>query len=173
MEEKAREKLGELAEAYLTMVNPRTGRTSQKRIYLTVGEQVFDQHGRLLTYGAPEEKDPKKRITFNLLLLQHGMAVSYPIFPNIPKPEDLKLVQEAVRKARGQKLGIWAEEDTLLLPYEYRFCVDTLRGKRRGSDKDCVDLTTGLIHQPQEYYTIRRRIGSSSMRRTWPGLSSA
>lgn len=82
------------------------------------------------------------------------MAVSYPIFPNIPKPADLKLIQEAVRKARRRKLGMWAEEDTLLLPYEYRFCVDTLLGKRRGPDKYCVDITTGLIHQPQAYYTI-------------------
>lgn len=35
-----------------------------------------------------------------------------------------------------------------------RICVDTLLYKRRGSDKCCVDITTGLIHQPQGCYTI-------------------
>jgi endonuclease YncB( thermonuclease family) len=129
------------------------GQTRYKNLYLTVGEQMFDQYRRLLAYVAPEEKNPEKRLTFNLLLMQEGWVVNYFIYPNLPKPEDWTRVQQAVRQARQKKKGFWKDE-TLLLGYEYRFCVDTLRGKRSGPDKYCVDITTGKLYAPHEYYQI-------------------
>ncbi len=129
------------------------GQTRYRNLYLTVGEQMFDQYRRLLAYVAPEEKNPEKRLTFNLLLMQEGWAVNYCIYPNLPKPDDWAKVQQAVRQARREKKGFWKDE-TLLLGYEYRFCVDTLLGKRSGPDKYCVDVTDGRLYAPHEYYQI-------------------
>ncbi len=129
------------------------GQIRYKNLHLTVGAQLFDQHRRLLAYVAPEEKDPHKRVTFNLLLLQEGWAVNYIIYPNLPKPTDLERAQEAVREARQQQKGLWKDE-MLLLGYEYRFCVDTLLGKKAGPDKYCVDITTGKLYAPYDYYLV-------------------
>ncbi len=129
------------------------GQIRYKNLYLTVGTQLFDQYRRLLAYVAPEEKNPQKRLTFNLLLLQEGWAVNYIIYPNLPKPEDWERVQDAVRQARHQKKGFWKDE-ALLLGYEYRFCVDTLLGKRSGPDKYCVDITNGQLYAPYDYYLV-------------------
>lgn len=129
------------------------GQIRYKNLYLTMGEQMFDQYRRLLAYVAPEEKNPDKRLTFNLLLMQEGWAVNYVIYPNLPKLEDWLRVQQAVRQARREKRGFWKDE-TLLLGYEYRFCVDTLLGKRTGPDKYCVDVTSGKLHPPHEYYQV-------------------
>ncbi|MDY7041994.1 MAG: thermonuclease family protein, partial [Chloroflexota bacterium] len=152
---KAWRRFGELADDYLdARTDYKTGQLRRKPVYLTVGRQAFDRYHRLLAYAAPQEKDPQKRVTFNLLLMQDGMAVNYTIFPNLPKPEDLLRVQEAVRTARQEKRGFWKDGHRLLLPYEFRWCVDTARDKRQGPDKYCADITTGVVHQPQEYYTI-------------------
>lgn len=129
------------------------GQIRYKNLYLTVGTQLFDQYRRLLAYVAPEEKNPQKRLTFNLLLLQEGWAVNYIIYPNLPKPDDWERVQDAVRQARQQKKGFWKDEK-LLLGYEYRFCVDTLLGKRSGPDKYCVDITNGQLYAPYDYYLV-------------------
>ncbi len=129
------------------------GQTRYRNLHLTVGEQMFDQYRRLLAYVAPEEKNPDKRVTFNLLLMQEGWAVNYFIYPNLPKPDDWVRVQQAVRQARRERKGFWKDE-TLLLGYEYRFCVDTLLGKRTGPDKYCVDVTTGKLYAPYEYYIV-------------------
>ncbi len=129
------------------------GQTRYRNLYLTVGAQSFDQYRRLLAYIAPEEKNPEKRRTFNLLLMEEGWAVNYIIYPNLPKPADWELLQQAVRQARQERLGFWKDE-TLLLGYEFRFCVDTLYGKRSGPDKYALDITTGLLYQPHEYYRI-------------------
>lgn len=129
------------------------GQSRYRHLYLTVGEQSFDQYRRLLAYVAPEEKNPDKRRTFNLLLMEAGWAVNYVLYPNLPKPDDWERVQKAVRQARQERRGFW-EDETLLLGYEFRFCVDTLLGKRTGPDKYCVDITTGILHKPQEYYLV-------------------
>ncbi|MCS6936617.1 MAG: thermonuclease family protein [Candidatus Bipolaricaulota bacterium] len=129
------------------------GQTRYRPLYLTVGEERFDQHRRLLAYVAPEEKNPEKRRTFNLLLMEAGWAVNYILYPNLPKPEDWERLQKAVRQARHEKRGFW-EDELLLLGYEFRFCVDTLLGKRTGPDKYCVDITTGILYKPHEYYLV-------------------
>lgn len=129
------------------------GQMRRRELYLTVGEQMFDQYRRLLAYIAPAERDPSKRLTFNLLLLQKGWAVNYLLYPNLPKPDDWERLQKTVRQARQEEKGFW-QDNSLLLGYEFRFCVDTLLGKRSGPDKYCVDVTTGVLHPPHEYYQI-------------------
>lgn len=129
------------------------GQTRYRNLHLTVSTQMFDQYRRLLAYVAPEEKTPSKRLSFNLALLQEGWAVNYVIYPNLPKPEEWTTVQQAVRQARLHKKGFW-KDGTFLLGYEYRFCVDTLLGKRTGPDKYCVDISAGKLYAPHEYYLI-------------------
>ncbi|MCL6642076.1 MAG: thermonuclease family protein [Candidatus Bipolaricaulota bacterium] len=149
--ERARTALEDLAETRLR--HRAGGQVRYRNLALTVGEQMFDQYRRLLAYVAPEERNPDRRLTLNLLLIQEGWAVNYIIYPNLPKPDDWERLQRAVRGARRQKQGFWKDE-RVLLGYEYRFCVDTLLGKRAGPDKYCVDVTTGELHAPHEYYLI-------------------
>ncbi|MCX8103534.1 MAG: thermonuclease family protein [Candidatus Bipolaricaulota bacterium] len=149
--ERARTALAELAEKHLR--HRVGGRIRYRNLALTVGEQLFDQYRRVLAYVAPEEKNPAKRVTLNLLLMQEGWAVNYIIYPNLPKPDDWARIQQAVRQARTHQKGFWKDK-TLLLGYEYRFCVDTALGKRAGPDKYCVDVTTGKLYAPHEYYLI-------------------
>lgn len=149
--ERARNALAELADRILR--RRAGGQTRYRNLVLTVGQQMFDQYRRLLAYVAPEEPNPHKRQTLNLVLMQEGWAVNYIIYPNLPKPDDWGRIQQAVRQARQQQKGFWKDE-TLLLGYEYRFCVDTVLGKRTGPDKYCVDVTTGALHAPHEYYLI-------------------
>jgi len=151
--QKAKEKFAELALQHLEEINPNTARKRHKGVFLTVGEQVFDQYKRLLSYVAPDEEDAKKRKTFNLLLMEEGMAINYIIFPNLPKLEDWERVQKAVQKAKKAKSGFWSDS-RILLGYEYRFCVDTALGKRQGPDKYCADITSGLLYPPQKYHLI-------------------
>jgi len=130
-------------------------------MFVMVAEEVFDRYGRLLAYvnGAYEKKEREtipesKRPTFNLQMLQEGQAVSLLIYPNIPKPADLELVQTAVRKARATNKGFWKGPDNLLLPYEFRWIIDTIKGTRTGPDRYCADISTGKLYQPQHYYKV-------------------
>ena len=134
---------------------------SPRRIFAMVAEEVFDRYGRMLAYvnGAYEKKEREtipesKRPTFNLQMLQEGQAVSLLIYPNIPKPSDLELVQAAVRKARTTNKGFWKGPDNLLLPYEFRWIIDTTTGTRNGPDRYCADISTGKLYQPQHYYKV-------------------
>ena len=79
----------------------------QRKLFIMVSSDAFDRYGRLLAYvnatykkGELESLPPAKRPTFNLQILHDGYAVSLLIYPNIPMPSDLELVQSAVKKAR-------------------------------------------------------------------------
>ncbi|MEO7862091.1 MAG: hypothetical protein ABIU05_17010 [Nitrospirales bacterium] len=98
-----------------------------RHMFVMVAEEVFDWHRRMLAYvnGVYEKKEratipESKRPIFNLQMLQEGQAVSLLIYPNIPKPADLELVQTAVYMARTTNKGFWKGPDNLLLPYEFR-----------------------------------------------------
>ncbi len=151
--EKAKVQFAALALKNLEVINPKTGRKRRKGVFLTAGDEVFDGYQRLLAYVAPEEPKGEKRKTFNLLLVEEGIAVNYVIYPNLPKLEDWECVQKAAQHARLKGKGFWKDKE-ILLGYEYRFCVDTAIGKREGPDKYCVDVTTGRLYQPQEYYLV-------------------
>lgn len=132
-----------------------------RRLFLMAAQEVFDHNGRLLAYinasYTKEEREtipPALRPTFNLQMMQDGHAVSLLIFPNVPKPSDLVLVQDAVRTARQTPKGFWAQGDEVLLPYEFRWIIDTIKGTRQGPDRFCGDLTTGFLFPPQQYYLV-------------------
>jgi endonuclease YncB( thermonuclease family) len=132
-----------------------------RHIFTMASSDVFDHYGRLLAYvNASYTKDERdkipaaKRPTFNLQMMQEGHAVSLVIYRNIPKPDDLVLVQQAVKNARTKGKGLWKEGAKALLPYEFRWIADTITGKRSGPDRYCGDITTGLLHRPQHYYEV-------------------
>jgi hypothetical protein len=132
-----------------------------RRIFIMAPQEVFDRYGRLLAYiNAAYEKTELKKIplskrpTFNLQMIQDGHAVSLTIYPNIPKPDDLKMVQDAVKNARTHGKGFWKHAGKVLLPYEFRWIVDTIRGKRKGPDRYCADINTGDLFPPQQYYRV-------------------
>jgi len=126
-----------------------------RRLFVMVSQQVFDRYSRLLAYvnasyekKEREELPPEKRPTFNLQMIQDGHAVSLLIYPNIPKAEDLKLVQTAVHEARIYKKGFWKQGKKTLLPYEFRWIVDTIARKRQGPDRYCGNITTAMLFVP-------------------------
>lgn len=126
----------------------------RRKVFLTTGQDPFDRFKRLLAYVAPEESDPKKRATFNLLLARDGWVVNYIIYPNIPKRKDLELLQEAVQAARTGKKGAWKQAN-LLLGYEFRYAVDTAKGMANGPKRYCADISTALLYQPSDYFQVQ------------------
>ena len=143
-------------------VNKRTGKPlTQRKLFTMVSEQVFDRYGRLLAYVAPtytkaeRDKIPAtRRPTFNLQMIRDGYAISLIIYPNIPKPQDLALVRDAVRAARQYKRGFWKSNTPPLHAYEYRWIVDTLSGKRDGPSRYCGDFDTGKLYKPDQYFRV-------------------
>jgi endonuclease YncB( thermonuclease family) len=134
---------------------------ADRHIFAMVSNEVFDKYGRMLAYvnASYEKKELEtipagKRPTFNLQMMQDGQAVSLLIYPNIPKKPDLELVQTAVHSARTKGKGFWKGPDNLLLPYEFRWIVDTINKKRNGPDRYCADISTGKLYQPQHYYKV-------------------
>jgi hypothetical protein len=132
-----------------------------RHIFTMASTDVFDRYGRLLAYvNATYTKEERgkipaaKRPTFNLQMVQEGHAVSLIIYRNIPKPDDLELLQKAGKSARTQGKGFWKAGVKVLLPYEFRWIVDTIAGKRQGPDRYCADITTGLLHRPEHYYKV-------------------
>lgn len=146
----------------LRRVSARTGRELVPRALFTmVSQQVFDRYGRLLAYVAPAyskaERDsipPEKRPSFNLQMMQDGHATSLIIFPNVPKPDDLVLVHEAMKSARRRRKGLWKSARPVLHAFEFRWIADTIAGKRAGPDRFCGDFTTGRLYTAQHYYKV-------------------
>ncbi len=132
-----------------------------RHLFTMASKDVFDRYGRLLAYvNASYEKNERdkipesKRPTFNLQMIQDGQAVSLIIYPNIPKEKDLELVQQAVKNARIHGKGFWKNPDTVLLPYEFRWIVDTIVGKRKGPDRYCADIVSGKLYPPERYFEV-------------------
>ncbi|MDY6833974.1 MAG: hypothetical protein SVY53_04145 [Chloroflexota bacterium] len=48
---------------------------------------------------------PREKATFNLLMMESGWAAPFPIFPSLPKHEDLNLMNEMGKEAVKQKKG--------------------------------------------------------------------
>jgi len=158
----------EATEALQDMMAKRLERRSEKTgkvltprdLYIQVASEVFDKYGRVLAYIAPEytrqerrQIPPAKRPTFNLEMLQAGWATSIIIYPNIPKPADLALVQAVIEKARTSPSGMWRDKK-LLLGYEFRACVRLAQGKKDWITRYCVDMTTARLYEPQDYYQV-------------------
>lgn len=147
--------------------------------YLRFGFEVMDRYGRFLctiNRNQPQRTVPTPRPpSYNLRLLERGMAFAYFIWPNvnpwdradsvadavIPPGEAKKLAETdsslvraraSVQRARAQHLGVFDMSQPLLLePFELRFL-----SRRQLPSRYLIDLTSEsnrLIH-PHRYYTV-------------------
>lgn len=100
------------------------------RIGVIATGEVIEENGRLLAYVTPwltpplPPRDDPRRRTFNLELIETGWAVFFPIYPSLPRDDDLNRAVRAAESAWQRKLGAWKEfGEDLLLGYEYRACI--------------------------------------------------
>jgi len=147
---------------------------SKRTVFIAVGDQPFDEYGRLLAYMAPnysaEERASmtrKERATFNLLMVASGWAASFPIYPSLPSHSDLELLQEAGQWALEHQNGAW-DEPLMLTGYEFRSAYrlyeitsQLVKGKKLSAKEReawiyryCLDMTTREIFYPQNYYKV-------------------
>ncbi|MFN0274970.1 MAG: thermonuclease family protein [Chitinophagales bacterium] len=131
--------------------------------------EVIDSYGRMLAYIArffdkanlPPKNDPKRK-TFNLLMIEEGWAVFFPIYPSLPKDkEDFELMIAAAETAWKKKKGMFGKYgEDILLPYEFRMCVkmaeaETAKdGIRSAFQRNCIDVRTMTLLDKFSYHTI-------------------
>lgn len=151
------------------------GSGKKRQLFLRAANEHFDSYGRLLVYIAPSYTKKelstmsyKERATFNLLLIESGWAASFPIYPSLPKYNDLVLLQEVAEDAYEHGKGAWADPNTLT-GYEFRMCCklwevtrNIIIGKSLSSrekygwiSRYCFDMTSLDIFKAQEYYRVK------------------
>lgn len=147
--------------------------------YMGFGFEVMDGYGRFLctiNRDQPKRSDPAPRPpTYNLRMLERGVAFPYFIWPNVSpwdRPDsvakaviepgmanqlaeenrELKTARDFVRTARTKHLGIY---DTMvpcaLEPFELRFL-----SRRQLPSRYVMDLTSDSdeLIRPEEYYSV-------------------
>ncbi|MGH7773119.1 MAG: thermonuclease family protein [Candidatus Binatia bacterium] len=119
--------------------------------------ELIDTYGRLLAYIAPwfsgSQSDPlppqghPDRRTINLDMIENGWAAFFPIYPSLPRNDDMNRAIAAAEVAWNQRRGVWAEfGDTVLLGYEFRMCIklgtapNQQNGISEAFQRICVDL---------------------------------
>lgn len=152
-------------------------RGQPRSVYIRSADEHFDRYGRLLAYLSPMytsrelrmmARDDPARATFNLTMVASGWAAPFPIYPSIPRYQDLLLLYGAGKAAFESKAGMWADERTLT-GYEFRMCYrlamlteKLVAGKqvtaeeRKGwVERYCVDMTTAEVYPPHQYYKVK------------------
>lgn len=141
-----------LLEARLTRPNG----TKRGVAVIPTGE-IIDRYGRMLAYlapwfsGTPSDPVPPRgapeRRTFNLDMIENGWAAFFPIYPSLPRNDDLNLAIAAAEEAWLAQRGVWSEFGAdVLLGYEYRMCIKLgtaptpERGLAEAFQRVCVDL---------------------------------
>lgn len=167
----------EASNAFQQLVDTRLRRPSgtMRDLFVRTADQPFDEYGRLLAYIAPNystrelaSMTREERATFNLLMVESGWGAPFIIYPSIPNQADLELFNTAADEAVTQGKGAWADP-LVLTGYEFRMVYklwtvtsrlekgEKLSEKERNSwiSRWCADMTTGLLHEPQEYFRVR------------------
>ncbi len=147
--------------------------------YMNFGFEVMDGYGRFLctiNRNQPDRNKPTKRPpTYNMRLLERGLAFPYFIWPNVnpwDRPDsitkavippgkakqmadtdtELVMARGRVQQARQNHLGIFDAMNPLLLePFELRFLA-----RRELPSRYVIDLTSDsdrLIH-PHNYFSV-------------------
>jgi endonuclease YncB( thermonuclease family) len=148
---------------------------TKRKVFLRAADEPFDQYGRLLAYMATyytkkqlASLSRKERATFNLLMVESGWAVTFPIYPSLPKYDDLVMLRTAAKTAYENQKGAWSDPN-MLTGYEFRMCVrlhkvtkKLVQGKSLSTKEKygwvtryCVDMTTREIFRPQDYYKVK------------------
>ena len=133
--------------------------------------EIIDVYGRLLAYIAPwfdnnendpvPPKDDPRRKTFNLNMIENGWAAFFPIYPSLPKNDDMNRAINGAELAWNSKLGIWKKYgEKVLLAYEYRMCIKLgTASKSTDGIKDafrriCVDLRNLNVVGKFDFYKV-------------------
>ncbi|MEQ9408769.1 MAG: hypothetical protein RIK87_13625 [Fuerstiella sp.] len=147
--------------------------------YLRFGFEVMDGYGRFLcsiNRNQPQRDVPTPRPpSYNMRLLERGLAFPYFIWPNInpwDRPDsvmkavipagsaralaesdsELRMARNNVQRAREQHRGVYDATSPLLLePFELRFLA-----RRELPSRYVIDLTSesDRLIQPQHYFTV-------------------
>jgi endonuclease YncB( thermonuclease family) len=145
-----------------------------RNLFIRIGDTPFDDHGRLLAYIAPDYSAAeratmtrKERATFNLDLVESGVAAPFIIYPSVPGELDLPMLLQAAADAISEPRGIWANPETLL-PYEYRSMERLHAIAKKIADgtplkpgeafswreRYCVDMRSRTLHGPEDYFDV-------------------
>ncbi len=144
----------------------------RRKVGVLPSGEVIDRNGRMLAYimtylekPLPPKNDPLRK-TFNLLMVEDGWAVFFPIWPSLPKdPKDFEAIYKGAIKAWTGKKGMWKTYGkNLLLPYEYRLLMKlsvevtaekTAKQIMEGAfQRLCVDLRTMKLIGKFDFYKI-------------------
>ena len=145
----------------------------RRKVGVLPSGEVIDSNGRLLAYiltyfdkkPLPPKNDPARK-TYNLLMVEDGWAVFFPIWPSLPKdPKDFDIIYSAAKKAWKNKTGMWNKHgNDLLLPYEYRLLMKlsvdvttdkTLKEIMEGAfQRLCVDLRSMKLVGKFDFYKV-------------------
>jgi endonuclease YncB( thermonuclease family) len=145
---------------------------TRRKVGVLPSGEVIDSHGRMLAYimtyfekPLPPKNDPARK-TYNLLMVEDGWAVFFPIWPSLPKdPKDFDVIYSAAKKAWTNKKGMWNKYGSnLLLPYEYRLLIKlsvTISSTKTVEDlmdaafqRLCVDLRTMKLVGKFDFYKV-------------------
>ncbi|WP_349408502.1 thermonuclease family protein [Pseudalkalibacillus sp. SCS-8] len=111
-----------------------------ENVEIVVGDDPFDQYGRLL--AIVEKTD----VNLNKEMIERGLAVPYFIYPNLDHFEEYG---QAVVRAKESGKGLWNPERPIdELPYEFRF------NKRGGPNKYVGHHETKHYVEPKKWETI-------------------
>lgn len=130
-----------------------------RRVGVLPSGEIIDTYGRMLAYIAPwfagPPNDPlppigdPRRDTFNLNMIADGWAAFFPIYPSLPRVNDMRLAVQAAERAWDERRGAWHfYGENLLLGYEYRMCIklamadNAAEGISKAFERICVDLRT-------------------------------
>jgi endonuclease YncB( thermonuclease family) len=144
----------------------------RRKVGVLPSGEVIDRNGRMLAYvmtyfekPLPPKNDPSRR-TYNLIMVEDGWAVFFPIWPSLPKdPKDFDIIYKAAKKAWTNKKGMWNKYGVnLLLPYEYRLLMKlsvevtaekTVKEIMDGAfQRLCVDLRTMKLVGKFDFYKV-------------------
>jgi endonuclease YncB( thermonuclease family) len=150
----------------------------RRKVGVLPSGEVIDSHGRMLAYimtyfekPLPAKDDPARK-TYNLLMVENGWAVFFPIWPSLPKaPKDFDIIFSAAKKAWNTKKGMWNKYGSnLLLPYEYRLLIklsiqyNSTKHKNQNNfvkvmmdnafQRLCVDLRTMKLVGKFDFYKV-------------------
>ena len=171
------------------------------KFYIAFSFETTDRFGRILGWVNKYNSDnDRKDLSYNEKMLKLGMAIPYFIWPNIspfrrslsitqalPNKEDffncieednkLSNARKFVKNAREQKLGIFEEQEGLMLmPFELRYLADRFTGlmnnpvpckqsqniidrsNQKPVHRYVIDLSYNqepIIVKPEEYYKIK------------------
>ncbi|MCF6410310.1 thermonuclease family protein [Pseudalkalibacillus salsuginis] len=109
-------------------------------VSIRVGDEAFDQYGRLLAIVWKGEQNINKE------MIEIGMAVPYFIYPNL---ENFEEYGGSVVRAKESGKGLWNPERPIdELPYEFRF------NKRGGPNKYVGHYETKQYVKPEKWESI-------------------